>query len=239
MGRCAGRIGRGMVLVATMLLAGGCAVKFSQRSPWDIQQLQTLSDELEKFRTLAQLKSEEADQLRQAKALLDQRLSSEIADRDISVGFDERGLVMRMLDRVLFDSGKAQLRPDAKPVLDKVARILTQELSDHLVGVEGHTDTQPIKYSGWKDNWELSLARARSVVTYLTKERGLEPSRLSAGGYGEYRPIASNDSSDGRRMNRRVEIVVLPRGMTPAAPPQSAAEAEAEAGEPAGTVYTK
>ncbi len=203
--------GGGVGVIGMALLVSGCVLKFSQRSPWDLQQLQTLSDQLEQFRTLAQLKAEEADRLREAKALLEKRLSSEISDENVSVGFDERGLVVRVLDKILFDSGKAQLRKEAYPVLDKVAKILDQEAEGQPVGVEGHTDNEPIKRSGWKDNWELSLARARSVLASLV-EQGVHPSRISASGYGEYRPIASNDTPQGRRMNRRVEIVVLPRG---------------------------
>jgi chemotaxis protein MotB len=193
------------------IASGGCAVKFAQRSPWDVQQLQALGEQLEQYRSLAQLNAEEADRLRQAKAQLDQRLSSEIANQDISVGFDERGLVVRVLDRILFDSGKAQLHRDAYPVLDTVAKVLSQQVGQQPVAVEGHTDNEPIARSGWKDNWDLSLARARSVLTYLVKDRGLEPSRMSAAGYGEHHPIASNDTADGRSMNRRVEIVVLPK----------------------------
>jgi chemotaxis protein MotB len=203
---------RGRLLIVGMaLIASGCAVKFSKRSPWDIQQLATLSDQLEQFRALAQLKAEEAERLREAKALLEKRLSSEIAAQDISVGFDERGLVVRMLDRILFNSGKADLRQDAYPVLDKVARVLNRELTDQPVRIEGHTDNEPIKQSGWKDNWELSLARARAVLSYLVQERDVDPARVSGSGYGEYHPIASNETAEGRRMNRRVEIVVSPR----------------------------
>ena len=206
----------GVVVVA--LMASGCAVKFAQRSPWDIQQIQQLSEQLEQFRTLAQMKSDEADRFRQAKAELDQRLSSEISDHNVSVGYDERGLVVRVLDQVLFDSGKAKLRQEAYPVLDKVARVLNQQAVGQPISVEGHTDNEPIKRSGWKDNWELSMARARAVLTYLVHERGIGPARVAAVGYGEYRSIASNDTADGRRMNRRVEVVVLPRGTTVRAP---------------------
>lgn len=200
------------VVLSVGLAAGGCAVKFSQRSPWDIQQIQALSQQLEQFRSLAQLNSQEADRLREAKALLESRLSSEIANKDIAVGFDERGLVLRVLDRVLFDSGKASVRQEAKPILDKVARVLSEELPDQPIGIEGHTDNEPIKRSGWKDNWELSLARARAVVTYLVEQQSVDPRRVGATGYGEYRPIASNDTTQGRRANRRVEIVVWPTG---------------------------
>jgi len=189
------------------VLAGtGCALTFAKRSPWDIQQLAELSDQLEQFKTLARLKSDEADELRRAKDLLESRLGSS----DVSVGYDERGLVTRMLDRVLFDSGKAQLRRSAQPVLDKVAQVL-QEVPDQPIGVEGHTDNVPIKYSGWADNRALASARANAVVSYLVDKHGIAPSRLTAIGYGEARPIASNDTPEGRQQNRRVEIIILPK----------------------------
>jgi len=202
----------GLAAVGVVVVTSGCAVRFSQRSPWDIQHLQTLSEQLEQVKALAQLKADEANRLREAKALLEQRLSSEIAAEDISVGFDERGLVVRVLDQILFDSGKANLRQNAHPVLEKVAQVLNQELPDQPVGVEGHTDNEPIKHSRWKDNWELSLARARSVLTYLVDRQDISPQRIAATGYGEHRPIASNETPQGRQQNRRVEIVVLPRG---------------------------
>lgn len=194
-------------LLAVALIAGtGCAVRFAKRSPWDIQQLSELSDQLEQFKTLARLKAEEADQLRKAKELLEQRLSSS----EVSVGYDERGLVTRMLDRVLFDSGKAQLRRSAYPVLDKVAKIL-QEVSDQPVGIEGHTDNQPIKHSGWESNKALSVARANAVADYLVQKQGIDPNRLTTIGYGEEHPLASNDTAAGRQKNRRVELIILPQ----------------------------
>jgi chemotaxis protein MotB len=193
-------------LLAVLLVTQGCAVHFAKRSPWDIQQLAELSDQLEQFKTLAQLKAEEVEQLRRAKASLDQNLSASEA----SVGYDERGLVTRMLDQVLFDSGKAELRAGAPRVLDKVAQALLQT-PDQPIGVEGHTDDRPIKYSGWADNTELSVARANAVVDYLVTTHGIDRSRLIALGYGEERPIAPNDTVAGRQKNRRVEIVILPQ----------------------------
>ena len=193
------------VLGVGLMASAGCAVTFAKRSPWDIQQLAELSDQLEQFKTLARLKAEEADQLRKAKELLEQRLSSSEA----SVGYDERGLVTRMLDQVLFDSGKAELRRSAYPMLDKVAKVL-QEVADQPVGVEGHTDNQPIKRSGWESNKALSIARANAVMDYLV-QRGIDRSRLTAIGYGEEHPIASNETAAGRQENRRVEIIILPQ----------------------------
>ena len=200
------RRGIAVGMAVALAASGGCAVLFAKRSPWDIQQLAELSDQLEQFKTLARLKAEEADQLRHAKELLEQRLNSSEA----SIGYDERGLVARMLDRVLFDSGKAQLRRGAFPVLDKVAQVL-KEVSGQPIGVEGHTDNVPIKYSGWESNTALSLARATAVVDYLVEKHGIPRSRIIPVGHGEERPIASNDTAEGRQKNRRVEIVILPK----------------------------
>jgi len=193
-------------LLAALLVTQGCAVHFAKRSPWDIQQLAELSDQLEQFKTLAQLKAEEVEQLRRAKAALDENLNASEA----SIGYDERGLVTRMLDQVLFDSGKAELRAGAPRVLDKVAQALVQT-PNQPISVEGHTDDRPIKYSGWADNRALSVARANAVVDYLVATHGIDRRRLTAQGYGEGHPIASNDTAAGRQKNRRVEIVILPQ----------------------------
>jgi chemotaxis protein MotB len=95
--------------------------------------------------------------------------------------------------------------------LSKVASVLKTTVSDLNVGIEGHTDNVPIKHSGWKSNWELSSARALSVVHYLEDQEGIDPKRLSATGYGEFHPVASNETVSGRQENRRVEIVILPK----------------------------
>jgi len=194
------------VIGIALLASAGCAINFAKRSPWDIQQLAELSDQLEQFKTLARLKAEEADQLRHAKASFEQGLSPS----DVSVGYDERGLVARMLDRVLFDSGKAELRRSATPVLENVAKVL-KEVPDQPIGVEGHTDHVPIKRSGWADNKTLSIARANAVVEYLVEKQGIDRHRITAIGYGEEHPIASNDTRAGRQKNRRVELVILPQ----------------------------
>jgi len=120
----------------------------------------------------------------------------------------ERGLVVTVVAEVLFDSGKAKVRPVGKEVLSKVANVLIK-INENII-VEGHTDNVPIKHSGWKSNWELSTQRALNVLHYFIDEKGLNPERFSAAGYGPYRPMASNATVEGRQKNRRVEIVVVP-----------------------------
>ena len=222
--------------VAVVMAAGasGCSVKLVKRSQSDIEQLDALSQQVDDLRELSQAKAEEAERLRQAKELLEAQLAKEISEHQVSVGMDERGLVITFLAEILFDSGKAKIRPDAQPILDKVTRVLQQELVKQPIGIEGHTDNDPIKHSGWKSNWELSTARATSVLHYLVDERRLEPTRVSAIGYGEYRPVASNDTPEGKQQNRRVEVVVLPQTLAkvkPSAKTRTAPAADAASAE--------
>jgi chemotaxis protein MotB len=142
--------------------------------------------------------------------MLEQKLGQEINDRQIKLQMMEKGLVITVVGDLLFDSGKSKIRPEAYPLLDKVSGILKDNMAQFDVGIEGHTDNVPIKLSGWKSNRELSTARALSVLHYLVNDQGISPERLSAIGYGEYRPVVSNVTADGRKQNRRVEIVILP-----------------------------
>lgn len=153
--------------------------------------------------------STEIDRLSQAKAMLEDRLKKEIEAKEVSLSMQDRGLVLTFVSEVLFDSGKAVIKKEAYDALDKVAGVLESGAAGMNVGVEGHTDNQPIKYSTWKSNWDLSGARALAVLNYLLG-KGVEPGRLSFIGYGEFKPVASNDTKEDRQKNRRVEIVILP-----------------------------
>lgn len=175
----------------------GCTFIFQKGRRSDIQKIEELSRQL--------------DELNQTKRLLEERLKQEIQDKQVRLEMMEKGLVITFVADVLFDSGKAKIRPEASPILDKVALVLKENVPHLNVGIEGHTDNEPIKYSGWRSNWELSAARALSVLHYLIDEQEISPDRLSAIGFGEYRPVASNDTKDGRQLNRRVEIVILPQ----------------------------
>lgn len=116
----------------------------------------------------------------------------------------ERGVVLRFPGEILFDLGKAELKPEAKELLDKIVPVLKENYL-YSVWVEGHTDNLPIYTEKFPSNWELSAARAVNVVKYLER-RGLEKERLFAVGYGEYRPLLPNDTPEHRAFNRRVEI---------------------------------
>ena len=198
------RLGVVALLLATVFAASGCAVGFYKRSPNDVQKIEDLKAEVERLKLL---RVQENRELEAARAELEKRLRGE---KGISVEMSERGLVVTFLAEVLFDSGKAKVKPAAHDVLDKVANVITDKAPDRNIAVEGHTDNEPIKKSGWKSNWELSTARATSVLHYL-ETRGITPNKLQATGYGEYRPVASNDTVEGRQKNRRVEIIILPK----------------------------
>ena len=119
---------------------------------------------------------------------------------------DKRGLVVRVLtDKVLFDSGQATLKPQGLPLLGEVADLLNVDRT-HPIVVEGHTDDVPISSAQFPSNWELSTARATTVVRYLIAHT-VSDGRLGAAGYADLHPVASNASAAGRALNRRVEIV--------------------------------
>lgn len=173
------------------------------------QEISRLNDELDDV-----ISSREA--LISAKVELEKKLGSELSTGDMSLQMQERGLVVTLLDRVLFDSGKAELKESAAATLDKVGIILNEKVGNHFLYVEGHTDNVPIRYSGWRSNWELSAARATEVVHFFIEQNVIDPYRLAAVGYGEFHPVASNEGEEGRMLNRRVEIVISPNQLPPA-----------------------
>ena len=185
-------------VIICMFLIGalvGCSVKFYRGYPEDLRKISSLKSRLE--------------ELEDAKQLLERRLKREIRDKQVQVDITKRGLVITFMAEVLFDSGKAVLRKKASPILDKMISVINEKVPDRNIAIEGHTDNQPIKHSKWKSNWELSTARATTVLHYL-EDVGMDPRKLQATGYGEYRPIAPNDTKENMQRNRRVEVVILP-----------------------------
>lgn len=117
---------------------------------------------------------------------------------------------VRLTNSDLFAPGQAKLRSGAKRNLLRVARSIRDNYPGYLVGIEGHTDGDPIKKSNWKHNHQLSVERAMAVYDYLRNEGGLSTSQLYVAGYGPNRPIASNSSGSGKAKNRRVELAIVP-----------------------------
>lgn len=120
---------------------------------------------------------------------------------------EERGLKLSFQGKILFDLGKADIKPEVRGILDEVAEMI-RGWPNH-VRIEGHTDDLPIDNERFPSNWELSVARAVRVLRFLVEEKGIDPKRVSAVGYGEYRPIVPNDSMENRAKNRRVDLVIL------------------------------
>lgn len=126
---------------------------------------------------------------------------------EVSVGTDKEGVVVRLSGSYLFDSGRAELKPNSLAVLDAVASELRVVPND--IRVDGHTDSTPIESPRYPTNWELSAARALAVTRYFSETDGVRSDRLMAAGFGEFRPLVPNDSREHRAQNRRVEIHLL------------------------------
>lgn len=186
--------------------------EMSQAQEQHAREVERLMTEREKtVRQVEHEKEREADELVEAQRQLAESLKKELGDARAKLAMTERGLVLTFLDEIFFDSGKAAIKPDGEQTLQKVAQVLQETVPDSPVAVEGHTDNEPIHYSGWKSNWELSAARALAVVHYFTGHQGVSPERLRAVGFGEFHPVAVNDSPENMRQNRRVEVVILPK----------------------------
>lgn len=143
---------------------------------------------------------------------------------DVSVGVDREGVVVRVSGSYLFDSGRAELKPNSLGVLDAIAAELRPLVND--IRVDGHTDSTPIDSPRYPTNWELSSARALAVTRYFSETSGIRAGRLMAAGFGEFRPLVPNDTREHRAQNRRVEIHLLSSALVD--PSQSAPASTSE-----------
>lgn len=160
-------------------------------------------------------KEEEIKRLTRTQEELSKSLHDEISKGNITIQQVRDRLTINMVDRVLFDSGQAQVKPAGVKVLKQVGDVLNK-ISDKQIRIEGHTDNVPISsklQDRFKTNWELSTARATTVVRYLIDQGGVDRQYLSAVGYADTHPLASNDSEEGRSSNRRIEIVLYPKDL--------------------------
>ena len=157
-----------------------------------------------------------------AKGELDASSAAQLSQ--IKFLIDKRGLVIRVPESFFFDSGQASLRPEVIPVINVLGRSLAK-IPNHI-RIEGHTDSVPIRTPQFPSNWELSTARATTIVRYLLTHFQVNPQRLSATGYAEFHPIAPNTTAEGRLQNRRVDMVILSSGEAQTEPPEKAAAGE-------------
>ncbi len=160
-------------------------------------------------------KEDEITRLTRTQEELSKSLQDEIAKGNITIQQIRDRLTINMVDRVLFDAGQAQVKPAGIKVLKQVADVL-KTVTDKQIRIEGHTDNVHISsklQDRFKTNWELSASRATTVVRYLIDQGGVDRQYLSAVGYADTHPLASNDSDEGRSSNRRIEIVLYPKDL--------------------------
>jgi chemotaxis protein MotB len=148
---------------------------------------------------------------------LEQILSSQIAQHTVSIAMGKDGLVISLREAGFFSSGSSIPHPGTLPVLHQIAEALGR--TAYLVRIEGHTDNVPIHNEAYDSNWELSSARATRIVRIFVETKDISPERISAAGYAEYHPVATNATEAGRAENRRVDLVVMPRTRTNLAMP--------------------
>ncbi|NLG02215.1 MAG: flagellar motor protein MotB [Clostridia bacterium] len=162
------------------------------------------TDTKDEFEKVEEEQYQESEQLAEK---VEEAAKEEKLDKEVDIDFTSQYVLLTLNGALLFNSGSAEVREEAKPIIDKVGVIL-QRYGDSLIEIEGHTDNVPIHNSKFEDNNELSSARALAVFKYLLETTNLEPAMLKHAGRGEYVPVADNSTPEGRSKNRRVEIKI-------------------------------
>jgi chemotaxis protein MotB len=182
-----------------------------------VADLETVQEELETLGSALKKqvaeKEKEMAALRSTQDELVSELQQEIADQRIEVERIRDKLRVEMVDEVLFDSGEAVIKPDGIRILTKIGGVL-KKAGNRAIEIQGHTDNVPIRGALAKrfaTNWELSAARAINVVRFLQDSAGLDPKNLVAHAFSEYQPRSTNETAEGRRKNRRIEIILGPK----------------------------
>jgi chemotaxis protein MotB len=186
----------------------------------ELEQLAAQNEaEVARLQKVTAEKEQEIARLKNTYDSLVRDLKKEIEAGEIKVTQFRDLLTVNLVEKILFDSGRAEIKPRGLEILQRVGDIL-KGVEDKVVRIEGHTDNVPIGSAlraRFPTNWELSTARATVVARFLQDKVGLEPTRLSATGYGEHQPVASNETEEGRSQNRRIEIILAPLPPPPSA----------------------
>jgi chemotaxis protein MotB len=222
-------IASGAVLAVLIIVAAALAWAAFQQQAREQQRLQTKlteataatakakAENAKALEKIAELQSRaaalerEKEQAAQMHQGLEAEMRADLESKDVTISQLQGRLTVNILDRILFDSGEADLKPGGEAILLKIAAILASHpaLKIHVIG---HTDNVPIRAgarSRFASNWELSTGRALAAVRFLTERAGVDPRRLGAVGYGEFRPIADNGTPEGRAHNRRIAVTIL------------------------------
>jgi chemotaxis protein MotB len=193
------------ILILPLLV--GCSSKAKDERIASLEsQVADLQSELEQARQAREQAEQRAQELQSDLDSLANKLQIEMEQQD-------KNILLRIPDKLLFASGSATIRQGGKDMLGEVSNVIGN-YPDYDIRVEGHTDNEQILpqfQDRFRSNWELSTARATNVVHYMINQQNVDPDRISAVGYGEYRPIATNETADGRAQNRRVEIYFVPK----------------------------
>ncbi len=176
------------------------------------ERIRNLENEISNLKQMNKNQKRELERLSDQAKELEEKLSKEILSGEIRVKRFHNKLIINIDDRLSFDSGSAELKPAILPAIDKIKEILAS-YPENYISVEGHTDNVPIK-TKFRNNWQLSTERALAVLEHLLSNKNLNPKNFSAAGYSEYQPIVPNTSKENKGLNRRVDIVVIPRAVS-------------------------
>jgi len=169
---------------------------------------QLFSNKLAEAEARIQTLSQEKEAVTQTQASLEDEMRKALASKEVTISELKGKLTVNILDRILFDSGEAEVKLEGQKILEQIAGVLASH-TNRQIHVIGHTDDVPIRRK-FASNWELSTARATAAVRFLQERAGVDPRRLGAVGYGEFHPVAPNTTAEGRARNRRIEVVILP-----------------------------
>lgn len=202
-----------VIPILICLFSSGCIGNFFTRKSKEIslqnQKISELENEKAELSNEIQILKQKDEETNRIKSIAD----NEFSGTAITVRVKKDGLVsLTLSSSKYFSPGKAEIKDEAKKNLKKISSLINKQFSDKIVRVEGHTDNQPIKKKKnlYQSNWDLSAARALSVLNYFINECGVNPENIYVAGFAEFEPIADNSSGSGRDMNRRVEIVIIP-----------------------------
>jgi chemotaxis protein MotB len=179
------------------------------------KQASGLQEQLDQSKARIDELEKEKQEVTAAQKHLEDQMRSELESKDVTISELQGKLTVNILDRILFDSGEAELKPEGQAVLQQIAGILAK-YPNRQIHVIGHTDNVPIRGGRrFQSNWELSSSRALAAVRFLSEKAGVDPHRLAAVGFGEFHPVADNSTLEGRAKNRRIALVVMPEEFGP------------------------